>query len=171
MHACVCMRCVGTHAVANLWRSEDSLVESAVSYLYVHSWNQTQMVRFVQQVLLPTEPSGRARPKLWHPRVVCTEHTWVMKKGDWDWATHCSLFSQNPDSQLALYSHSQGTHVSVSFLVCICCPRWSIWKALPGNGVKGIFRNIPSMPLCFSMRTKAEDVTFMGHVSGKDYFA
>lgn len=46
------------HAMVNLWRSEDSFIESGLStHLQVDSGDRTQVTRLAQQVPLPTGPS------------------------------------------------------------------------------------------------------------------
>lgn len=70
--ACMCMHmCMSVWYVwAHTCRGQKTILGS--------SWSQTQVVRFIQQMLLPTELSSWARPKLWLPRMLCTENTWVM---------------------------------------------------------------------------------------------
>lgn len=47
----------GSHAITCMWRPEDSLQESLLSFYHVDAGNQTQVMKFGGKHSLPTEPS------------------------------------------------------------------------------------------------------------------
>lgn len=63
----ICITCVylgegRVHAVAGMWRSEDNLLGSVLSFhLYISSEDQTLGVWPVQQVPVPPEPSDESK--------------------------------------------------------------------------------------------------------------
>lgn len=51
-------------AMTCVWRSENNIVESVLSFqFYIGSWVEAQFARLAQQTSLSTEPSSHPRPK------------------------------------------------------------------------------------------------------------